>query len=73
MFYRLTSVSVRLLQEKNEANREFNAPDDLTAINHSERPQLPLKIIDPVSGEAVATVPRKLIELTEPPRVVKEW
>jgi hypothetical protein len=74
MNYRLTCVTVRFLTDGNNMpNREFPAADDATAIAHAENPVHPLKVIDVHSGDAVATKPRELIELTEPPRVVKKW
>ncbi|MEK7135512.1 MAG: hypothetical protein AAB780_02300 [Patescibacteria group bacterium] len=67
-------ATVRFLEQgNNRPTREFDAPDDQMAIHHAEHPRFPLKVIDPLSGGAVDTVPVELIELTEPPRQVKKW
>jgi hypothetical protein len=75
MLYRLEFSTVRFVEGANNTpTREFNAPDDLTAIRHSEDPQPPARPLKVIwEGEAIPTVPRKLIELTEPPREVKVW
>lgn len=71
--YHLTCVPVGFYEGWKEGHREFEAPDDQTAINHSEDPAVPLRFIRPDGGGSVGSAPRKLIELTEPPRVIKEW
>ena len=73
MRYLLTVVSAQFFEGKTIATREFDAPSDVIAINHAEVPLVPIKFVIPGGGGTCGSFPRKLIELTEPPRLVKEW
>lgn len=73
MKYHLTLVPVRFFEGFVPSYRGFEAPDDEAAIQHSENPPVPLRFVIPNGEGTCASVPRKLIEDTEPPRVVKEW
>jgi hypothetical protein len=55
------------------ARREFEASNDAEAIMHAENPPKQLKFVLPGGDGTCGAVPRKLVELTEPERVVKEW
>jgi hypothetical protein len=80
MRYRLTLVPAQFHPGWIYGHREFDAPDDATAIHHAEYPAVPMQFVMPNGDGTCDSYPRKLVEIVIPDdprptseRIVKEW